>query len=91
MKSHAIPVRPWSKISADLFQLDGNNYLVMVDHYSDYIELDSISTNTSANTVIRAMKRQLARHGVPDELLTDNGPNLKVTNTQGLHENTVSP
>ena len=69
-----MPVRPWSKISADLFQLDGNNYLVMVDHYSDYTELDSLSTNTSANAVIRAMKRQFARHGIPDELLTDNGP-----------------
>ena len=39
MKSHTIPTRPWSKISADLFQLNRNNYLVMVDHYSDYIEL----------------------------------------------------
>ena len=46
----------------------------MVDHYSDYIELDSLNPNTSANTVIRAMKRQFARHGIPDELLTDNGP-----------------
>ena len=34
MRSHDIPTRPWSKISADLFQLDGSNYLVMVDHYS---------------------------------------------------------
>ena len=88
---HTIPDRPWSKISADLFQLDGNSYLVMVDHYSDYIDLESLNTNTSANTVIRAMKRQFARHGIPDELLTDNALNLKVTNTQGLHDNTVSP
>ena len=68
MKFHTIPIRPWSKIIADLFQLDENNYLVKVDHYSDYIELDSLSGNTSANTVIRAMKRQFARHGIPDEL-----------------------
>jgi len=53
--------------------LDGKNYLVMVDHYSDYIELDSLSGNTPANSVIRAMKRQFARHGIPDELITDNG------------------
>ena len=77
MKSHTIPIRPWSKISADLFQLDGNNYLVMVDHYSDHIELDSLSGNTSANTVIKAMKRQFARHGIPDELVTDNGPQFE--------------
>ena len=48
----------------------------MVDHYSDFTELDSLSTNTSANTVIRAMKRQFSRHGIPDELLTDNDPHF---------------
>ena len=46
----------------------------MVDHYSDYIELGSLSGNTSANSV---MKRQLARHGISDELITDNGPQFE--------------
>ena len=77
MKSHDVPTRPWSKISADLFQLDGSNYLVMVDHYSDFFELDPLSGNTSATTVIRAMKRQFARHGIPDECITDNGPQFE--------------
>ena len=77
MKPHTIPIRPWSKISADLFQLDGSNYLVMVDHYSDYIELDSLSGNTSPKSVIRAMKRQFAHHGIPDELITDDGPQFE--------------
>ncbi|XP_022800929.1 uncharacterized protein K02A2.6-like [Stylophora pistillata] len=79
MKSHTIPTRPWPKISANLFQLNGNNNLVMVDHYShcDYIELDSLSGNTTANSVIKAMKREFARHGITDELITDNGPQLE--------------
>lgn len=81
MKSHTKPTRPWPKISSDLFKLDENNSLVMVDHYSDNIELDSPSGNISANSVIRAMMRQFARDGIPDELITDNG----------LLENTVSP
>ena len=45
--------------------------------YSDYIELDSLSRNISANSVIRAMMRQFARHGIPNELITDNGPQFK--------------
>ena len=77
MKSHTIPTRPWSKIGADLFQLNGNNYLLMVDHYSDYIALDSLSGNTTADSVIKAMKRQFVRHGIPDELITDNGPQFE--------------
>ena len=63
MQSHPIPSRPWERVSADLFQLDGSNYLVLVDHYSDYIELEPL-TNTSAVTNIRAMKRNFACHGI---------------------------
>ena len=40
MQSHTIPSRPWERVSADLFRLDGSHYLVLVDHYSDYIELE---------------------------------------------------
>ena len=73
MQSHTVPSRLWERVSTDLFHLDGSNYLVLVDHYSDYIELETLR-NTSALAVIRAMKRNFARHGIPDECVTDNGP-----------------
>ena len=65
--------RPWSKISVDRFALDGKQYLVMVDHYSDYFELEPLR-NAAASTVIRAMKRNFARHEIPDTCISDNGP-----------------
>ena len=46
---------------------------MMVDHYSDYFELESL-TNVAASTVIRAMKRNFACHGIPDTCISDNGP-----------------
>ena len=74
MKSHDIPSRPWSKLNADLFHLNRSNYLdSLVDNYSDFIELEPLR-NTLASTVIRAMKRNFTRSGVPDECITDNGP-----------------
>ena len=73
MRSHEIPSRPWSKVSTDLFKLNGRHYLVMVDHYSDFFELDSLRS-TVASTVIRAMKRNFARHSIQDECISDNGP-----------------
>ena len=73
MQSHEIPTRPWSKISLDLFELDGKDYLVMVDHYSDYFELDTLRS-TTARAVLRTIKRNFARHGIPDECISDNGP-----------------
>ena len=73
MLSHKIPSRPWSKISVNLFALDGKQYLVMVDHYSEYFELESLR-NIAASTVIRAMKRNFACHGITDTCISDNGP-----------------
>ena len=46
---------------------------VMVDHYSDYFELEPLR-NAAASTVIKAMKRIFARHGIPDTCISDNGP-----------------
>jgi len=54
MQSHAMPSRPWERVSADLFQLIGSNYLVLADHKSDYIELEPLR-NTTAVAVLRAM------------------------------------
>ena len=70
--SYELPSRPWSKVSVDLFQLDGKHYLVTVDHYSDYFELNSLRS-TTASAVIQAMKRHFA-HGISNECVSDNGP-----------------
>ena len=73
MQSQEIPQFPWERISVDLFQLDGKQYLVSVDHYSDFIEIDSLR-NTSATAVINAMKKNFARLGIPQVCISDNGP-----------------
>ena len=57
MKSHTVPELPWATISVDLFQLEGKNYVVMVDNYSDFIELDYFK-NTTANTVIKSSEAE---------------------------------
>lgn len=57
MKFYEIFIRSWFKISVDFFQLDGSNYFVMVDYYSDFFELDFFSGNILVNIVIRVMKR----------------------------------
>jgi len=34
--SHEIAERPWEKISADLYTIDGKNYLIIVDYFSNF-------------------------------------------------------
>ena len=73
LKPHAVPNRPWEKIAADLFTLNNKDYIVIVDYYSQFIELRTLST-TSSKTVITHMKEVFSRQGTPCELVTDNGP-----------------
>ena len=66
--------RPWQMISTDLFELDNLNYLIVVDYFSRYIEVAAMQKTTKSHEVIRALKAIFARHGIPEELRSDNGP-----------------
>ena len=70
---HDIPSRPWSRVGIDLFQLYDQHYLVTVDYFSNFFEVDKLST-TSATQVITKLRIHFARYGVPDVVVSDNGP-----------------
>ena len=73
MQSHDLPDRPWSRVAADQFTLHGKEYIVLVDFYSDFLEVQKLEENTSSS-VIEFFKEQFSRHGIPDTLATDNAP-----------------
>ena len=60
---HAAPDRPWAKVGADLFELQGQHYLLLVDYYSKFFELARLGSNTRAMCFIDVMRSQVARHG----------------------------
>ena len=47
-------------------------YLIIVDYYSQFIEEAKLSRMTTEE-VITHSKSVLARHGIPEEVITDNG------------------
>ncbi len=47
--------------------------MLLIDYYSRYIEVASL-TSTATKPVIEKLKVMFARHGVPEVLVTDNGP-----------------
>ena len=71
--TYEIPSRPWKLLAQDLFTWNKKDYLITVDYYSDYWELDELADTTSL-TVINSTKKHFARYGVPDRVITDNGP-----------------
>lgn len=68
-----LPIHPWEKVGADLFELRGNSYLVVVDYFSRYPEILKLSTTTSKSIII-ALKSIFARHGIRSIFMSDNGP-----------------
>ena len=73
LMSHEVPNRPWSQIGADIFTLNGKNYLVTVDYYSNFWEIDRLHETTSKG-VTQKIKARCSSYGIPDVIVTDNGP-----------------
>ena len=42
-----LPTHPWERIALDLFELKGSTYLVAVDYYSRFVEVEKLSSTTS--------------------------------------------
>ena len=59
-----VPDRPWQRVATDLFTLENRDYLVLVDYFSNFIELD-YPPDTSSLAVIRKLKM----HGSSSMLL----------------------
>ena len=71
--SREMAERPFQIVAADFLNFHGKQYLLLVDTYSKFPEIKSMDS-TSSKTVIRQFKSIFARHGKPDLLYTDNGP-----------------
>ena len=69
-----LPDRPWQVVATDLFELKGVNYLIVIDYFSRYVEVAAMQTTTKSSEVIRALKSIFARHGIPEQVRSDNGP-----------------
>ena len=96
MISHHIPTRPWEKVGTDLFELNNRDFLITVDYYSNYFEVDRLTSKT-AKEVINKTKANFARHGIPDQVFSDNGQPFSSSDFEnfaavyGFEHNTSSP
>jgi len=73
MQTHKIPDRPWHQLGADLFTLQSKDYTVLVDYYPNFVEVSRLK-DANSKAIIKFMKAQFNCHGIPDVLVSDNGP-----------------
>ncbi|CAC5375559.1 unnamed protein product [Mytilus coruscus] len=80
----------------NLFEIKGRPYLVVIDFFSNFTEVDYLSKTTSSQ-VITILKKQFARFGIPTTIVSDNGPRFsadefrKFTTKVGINHMVSSP
>lgn len=71
--SHPLPTRPWQYLFSDFFSWHNKNYLLVVDSFSNWVEVTETKTKT-CNEVTEFCKRIFSQFGVPDIFYCDNVP-----------------
>ena len=60
-------------MSTDLFTWNDQDFIVVVDHFSRFIEIEKLPSSRSSS-VIAKMKSIFSRHGIAEKVISDNGP-----------------
>ena len=70
---HDIPDGRWQKLAMDIMTYHGCDFLVVLDYYSKYPEILQLPDKT-AKTIITHTKSICSRHGITEEIVSDNMP-----------------
>ena len=54
-------------------RLNGSNYLLVVDYLSAFVKIPKLN-NTCSSSIVNNIKSIFARHGIPEIVDRDNGP-----------------
>ena len=68
------PDKPWSRIHVDYAgPVDNNYFLIIIDAFSKWPEIYK-TISMSASTTISCLRNCFARYGLPESVVSDNGP-----------------
>ena len=74
---HTLEVtRPLEAVSIDLGYLKGDHFLVMVDRYSGWPEVQKM-TKLDTKAVTEVLKTWFMQHGRPNRIRSDGGPQFR--------------
>ncbi|XP_058032586.1 uncharacterized protein K02A2.6-like [Ahaetulla prasina] len=74
IRTWELPRAPWARVHMDFAgPFMGQTFLILVDAYSNWVEI-GITPSPTSGAVIRILDGLFATHGLPDVIVTDNGP-----------------
>ncbi|UYV61958.1 hypothetical protein LAZ67_1007166, partial [Cordylochernes scorpioides] len=79
------PTRPWQRIHIDFANKENINLLIVVDSHSKWIEAIPMRETTTRKT-IEQLRRLFSSYGLPEELVSDNGPQFTGSEMKGFLE-----
>lgn len=80
------PARAWQRIHIDFAEKDKQHFLVVVDSHSKWLEVVHM-TSTTASKTIEVLRGLFAAYGLPEECVSDNGPQFTSAEFQGFLKN----
>ena len=76
MVNSEVPTHPWQVVGCDLFHWNEKDFVLAVDYYSRYIDIEPLD-NMTAPHVVKKLKLMFSRFGIPETVRPDNGPCFK--------------
>ena len=73
MLTSVIPEYPFQIVGTDLFLWNGREYIIVVDYYSRFWEIERLR-KTDNSVIIQKLKAVFSRYGIPKVVRSDNGP-----------------
>ena len=78
------PTKQWQKIHMDFAGPSlGKSFLIVVDAHSKWPDVFEMTSTTSAKT-IAALRHLFAAYGLPEQVVTDNGPQFTLDDFQAF-------
>ena len=71
-----LPTRPWENLGTDIFEFNGENYLMVIDHFSSFPVIRLVK-NMTRHTVCNHCTSILAEYGRPATIVADFGSQKK--------------
>ena len=74
MIPHAVPSRSWKVVGSDIFYVAGKTYLLIANYHSKFPFIRKMHNTCTSQAVICVLKSIFGEHGIPECVISDNGP-----------------